>query len=409
MTQSFSLFELNEHIRRVLALNFQQPVWIIAEIAEAGLSNGHLYLSLVQKSETEAQPVAQAQAIVWLRERRKMNAQHGAIAASIFQVGAQARLLVRVDFHERYGLKLHVADIDPAFSLGQMALQRQQTLDWLRREGLLGKNASLALPKVVQRIAVVTSKDAAGFQDFKTHLAENTYGYQFRLDCFFAAVQGNHAVAEMVQALTTIAGQHERFDAVAILRGGGSKLDLAAFDDAVLCKAVAECPLPVLTGIGHETDESVLDLSAHTALKTPTAVADFLIERAARFEAEVLGMALQMSRLGAFLAQHQHNTLSQLHLNLRFAAAQQLRQNQLQLDSAEECSLQWARETLSRAQRQLDHTTQLLAALHPETVLQRGYSLTHLNGKALRSAQELQPGDAIETQLAEGRVSSRVE
>jgi exodeoxyribonuclease VII large subunit len=385
-----SLFDLNEHLRRVVALNFRDPIWVTAEIAQASRSRGHWYLELVQKGEaltTDDGIVAQAQAVLWQREHQRLARQYGPLLDDVLREGAQVRWQVKVDFHERYGFKLVLADVDPTFTLGQLALQRRQTLEALQRSGLLQRNRTLPLPAVLQRVAVVTSESAAGFQDFQTHLTDNEYGYRFDCQCFFAAVQGAKAPAEVSAALGKIAARAADFDCVVLVRGGGARLDLAAFDSLEIGTAVGNLPLPVLAGIGHEVDETVLDLVAHTSLKTPTAVADFLVQHNLAFETSLLVVADGLQRSSAARLQIGHFQLERSEATLQAAAQQRLRS----------------------AAQQLDQAAALCAALDPAATLRRGYSLTLRDGAVVRSAADVQPGDVLETQLAEGVVVSRVE
>lgn len=411
--QTLSLFDLHEFIRRVIALNFTGPVWITAEIAEASLSKGHLYLNLVQHNAEgitgDEGIVAQAQAILWQRDRRRIFMAHGQMAEMALSAGAQAKLLVRPDFHERYGLKLHIEDIDPAWSLGIMAMQRRQTIELLQKEGIWDENRSLILPAVLQRVAVITSPEAAGFMDFKAHLRENIYGYQFSTTVFHAAVQGKNAVAEISAALNQIAENPERFDVAVIIRGGGARLDLSVFDDRDLCRAVAALPIPLLTGVGHEIDESVLDLIAHRALKTPTAVADFLVERNLYFESAVLEMAAQMQQIAGLKVRHNIDLTEQLHHQMQRSAQRVLFSAKNNLDNISASIPLLTRQRIASEKQNLAHADHLAAAFSPENILKRGYSLTLKNGKTVKSSSELAAGDTITTRLADGSVESRVE
>ncbi len=412
---NYTLQDLNLHIRQVIALNFREPVWITAEIAEANVSRGHLYLNLIQKTADQTvfpgdddTIVAQAQAVVWQRDRRRMAKEHGQLAELVLQSDVQARLFVRVDFHERYGLKLHVEDIDPTFSMGVMALQRRQTIETLQKEGLLRRNQTLPLPVVLQRIAVITSPEAAGFHDFKAHLAENPYDYTFQYRCFFTAVQGRNAAPEIIVALDEIAARSHDFDAVVIIRGGGAKLDLSAFDSLSLGRTVAQMPLPVLAGIGHETDESVLDLVAFRAFKTPTAVADFLLESALHFESQLLETSAHIGFWGQKMTRYAAESLQMVHAAVLNGAQRVFITAEQQLTNTARDIPYLARQICQTQRAELDRISDLVLALSPQTTLARGYSLTTRDGMIIRSATELTPGDTIETQLADGRVISQV-
>ncbi len=402
-----SLFELNEHIRRVLALNFQQPVWIVAEIAQVGESRGHRYLDLVQK-EANGDVVAQAQAALWAAEFRQINARFPLGVASILREGLELRMQVRPEFHERYGFKLHITDIDPAHTFGQLDLLRRQTIQTLRQEGLFDLNRSLTLPLVLQRIAVISSENAAGKQDFLEHLKDNSFGYSFDCQFFITAVQGKNAEGEIIEALEKISQTAEKFDCIVIVRGGGARLDLMAFDGLALCQAAAKMPLPLIVGIGHDVDESVLDLVAHSSLKTPTAVADFLVQHNLLFEGNVLEAAETMEGIAQNILKIKHLELERAETTARYAAREQTQESSRNLDFMEEKIPALALQTLREHHRELEKMEAICQNLHPENVLRRGFSITISNGKAISSPAELKSGDLLETRLWEGIVKSEV-
>ncbi len=405
---TLTLFSLNEHIRRVVALNYQQPLWVTAEIAQIGQSRGHFYLDLVQKGD-DGNPLAQSQAMLWATDYRRIRAALGPNADAVLREGLQVRLRVRVDFHERYGLKLQVADLDPAHTFGQLELQRQETIQALRQAGLLDQNRTLPLPSVVQRVAVVSSEGAAGFQDFREHLEQNNFGYRFHCQLFASAVQGNNAASELQAALTSIANRRDEFDCAVVIRGGGARLDLAAFDDANLCRVVAQMPLPVLVGIGHETDETVLDLVAHTSLKTPTAVADFLLQHHLLFEDQLFRAAENLRLASTFHLNTQHLELERSETALRWGSRERIHTATRDLDTAQVELPRAAEQLLRNHAQRLAQAETLCAVLHPDRVLQRGYSITTRNGQLLRSATEVQTGDVLETRWPDGVVASEVQ
>lgn len=403
----YSLFDLNEHIRRVLALNFQQSVWIAAEIAQAGQSRGHFYLDLVQKGVGD-DILAQSQAVLWAGDYRKLRIAIGSGLDAVLREGLEVKMQVRVDFHERYGLKLLITDLDPAYTFGQLELRRRQTIQTLRELGLLERNRALPLPPVLQRIAVVSSEGAAGFQDFQAHLAKNPFGYQFDCQLFASAVQGKNAETELREALEQVALLSGRFDCVVIVRGGGARLDLAAFDGLELCKTVAQMPLPVFTGIGHDVDETVLDLVAHSALKTPTAVADFLLQHNLFFENDVLRLIESIRSFGEYHLQINHLELERLESVAQWSSRERLRAAAQRLDVMEENLPGLTLQLLRNQHRHLEHADAICMAFHPESTLRRGYSLTLKNGKVVTSATEVEAGDTLETRLREGVIHSRV-
>ncbi|MCB9354157.1 MAG: exodeoxyribonuclease VII large subunit [Lewinellaceae bacterium] len=400
----YSLYDLNEHIRRVLALNFQQPVWITAEIAQLGQSRGHLYLDLVQKGEGD-ELIAQAQAVLWAGDLRKMRARLASDLDAVLREGQEVKMQITVDFHERYGLKLVIADLDPAYTFGQLELKRRQTIETLRGLDLLERNRRQPLPKVLQRIAVISSENAAGFRDFQEHLTQNAFGYGFSCRLFASSVQGKNAEAELLEALQTI--DTTRFDCIVIVRGGGARLDLSAFDGLELCKRVAQMPLPVFTGIGHDVDETVLDLVAHAALKTPTAVADFLLQHNLSFENELLQLAARLRSAGDQQLKISQLELQQAEQALRWNAGAQLRASFERVDRIAETLPQIVRARLRGQAQKLEAAEAVCLALHPENVLKRGYSMTYKDGKPLMDASEVASGDLLETVLLKGTVLSK--
>jgi exodeoxyribonuclease VII large subunit len=400
-----SLFDLNQHIRRVVALNFQQPLWIAAELAQVGQSRGHYYLDLVQKGEGD-DVLAQAQAVLWATDYRRLYKALGPGLEAVLQEGLAVKLCVRVDFHERYGLKLQITDIDPAYTLGQISMQRRETVEALRRLGLFERNRSLALPPVLQRIAVISSEGAAGFQDFREHLAQNPYQYDFNCVLFNTAVQGKNTGSEVQAAVSAIESRHADFDAVVIIRGGGAKLDLAAFDSLDVCRPVAGLPIPVLAGIGHDVDETVLDQVVHTSLKTPTAVADFLLQHNLQFESDVLRLAGQVRSVGDFKVKIHQGDLLRMEQTLHWSIREQLRAHAVRIDQFAQVLPGLAVQALRQQAQQLAQAELICQALHPDNVLRRGFSITTKNGKIIASAAEVEPGDVLETRLQDGTVKS---
>lgn len=402
-----SLFELNEHIRRILALNFEQPIWIVAELAQVGESRGHRYLDLVQKGET-GDIVAQAQAALWSAEFRQINARFPLGLMPLLREGLELRMQVRPEFHERYGFKLHITDIDPAHTFGQLDLLRRQTIQTLREQGLFDLNRSLTLPLVLQRIAVISSENAAGLQDFRAHLEHNSFGYTFDCQYFIAAVQGKNAEIEIVDALEKISRSSKKFDCVVVVRGGGAKLDLMAFDGLALCQKAAQMPLPLIVGIGHDVDESVLDLVAHTSLKTPTAVADFLTNHNLIFEGNILEAAGDLENIAQNILKIKHLELDRAETTTRFSAREQTQDAVRNLGFLAEKLPTITAQILREHDRELEKIEAIYLNLHPENVLRRGYSITTKNGKALISNMEVLSGDQIQTRLWEGMVRSEV-
>ncbi|MCB9316666.1 MAG: exodeoxyribonuclease VII large subunit [Lewinellaceae bacterium] len=404
---TYTLFDLQEYIRRVLALNFGEAIWVTAEIAQMSQSRGHLFVELVQKGpEADSTLVAQVSAVLWQRDYQRLRLSMGNVLDELLVDGREVRLEVRVDYHERYGLKLVITDADPAYTFGRLELQRRQTIETLRGLDLLEKNRALPVPRVLQRIAVISSEGAAGFQDFREQLTQNAFGYAFQCRFFSSAVQGDRLESEMLAALDAVAIQAGRFDAVVILRGGGARTDLAGFDSLALCQRAAALPIPLFTGIGHDIDQTVLDMVAWSALKTPTAVADFLVQHNLFFENEIQGLAGKIRETAQSRVKRNALELTQLETTVRWAMQGKLRQEMQGLATLETTLANLLQQRLLRAHTQLDQAEHLCAALHPDSVLRRGFSITRTAGKVVTSVDEVRSGEALETQLKDGTLVS---
>ena len=402
---TYQLADLTNFIRRVFALNLPEPVWVAAEIAQANGSRGHHWLTLVQKDPETDRILAQLEAVVWQNKLRELRSAHGVkLMNGLLQQGMSVRLRVSTAFHERYGLRLVVEDVDPAHTIGELERRRQLTLDRLATDGLLDRNAGLPLPLAPQRLAVISSDTAAGLADFRQQLTDNAYGYVFRPRVFSAAMQGAQTSPEITGRLREIRRNWpDAFDAVIIVRGGGGRTDLAAFDEEQLCRAVAGFPLPVIVGIGHETDETVLDRVAHQSLKTPTATAVYLIERAARTEARVLQLGRRIAQSGRQIVAWEKPRLDRLSTAARQSAKATLTSELHRLDRLARDVNTVPRRSLKTTSDQLEHYAGLLTALRPETTLARGYALVSQNGKLITNPGELTKGK-VDVRLKEGRV-----
>ncbi len=288
MKDRFSLSELNGEVKKVLSANFNAPVWVIGEISEINVhSNGHCYLTLIEKGESEDRIVAQARATIWSYTFRMLRPFFETTTGQQLTDGIKVLLQVSVEFHELYGFSLNVRNIDPTYTLGDQARKRREIIKRLTDEGVITMNKELELPLVPQKIAIISSPTAAGYEDFMEQLTKNSEGIHFYTHLFPAIMQGNQAEQSIVDALDRIYPYENFFDVVVIIRGGGSQVDLSCFDNYKVAYHVTQFPLPVLTGIGHEKDDSIVDLVAHTRLKTPTAVAEFIIEGASAFEERI--------------------------------------------------------------------------------------------------------------------------
>ena len=405
----YSLFELNTYLRRVIALNFQEPIWIQAELAQVSHKK-HFFLELVQKSEGNERIIAQSPAFLWQRQARSIQKSLPARLSltELLQPGMEVKVQVRLQFEERYGMQLLIEDLDPTPTLGKLAVQRAETLNKLGAEGLLEANKKLTIPRVLQRIAILSSPEAAGKHDFLAQLANNPYGYQFYTQLFPILVQGDQVAFSLEKQFKQLQWDADRFDAIVLIRGGGSKLDLAAFDDYQVCKQLAQLPLPLITGIGHEIDESIADLLAAKSLKTPTAAAEYLIHHNAIFEGE----AEQLASLIEQLALQQKNVMESYLLGLEqqidLRAQTILQQKQFELDRYQENIQVYTRQFLQQQNWKLQALEAQIQQLDPTQLFKRGFSLSTKAGKTIQSTKDLKPGDLIETHFKDGKVISAI-
>ena len=406
--ESYALYELNEYIRRAMHLNFPNTLWVRAEVAQIKESRGQHYLTLIQKSTETDKIIAQIDAMIWGRTYRQLQRKLKKVLRDLLQDGVNLLLEVKVEFSERYGLKLMIQDIDPSYTIGQLAIKRQQILMDLLKANLLNVNKQLPMPPVVQRIAVLSSSTAAGLQDYLEQLNNNPYQYTFKNVLFPIAVQGMLVEKELQAQLKKIALQKEQFDAVILVRGGGSKIDLGAFDNFELAKTVAKFPLPVLVGIGHEVDETILDRVAHTSLKTPTAVADFLISKALHFESWIMEHKNYLANASSLLIQESKVQLEQAKRLLQLSTQGQLKEQALVLQQLTKQLPIVVRNSFQYEQTKLAQLEKIAHLLTPKTLMNRGYTRTTFKGKTLTSVQEIKEGMILETHFTDGTIKSKV-
>ena len=409
MQHRYSLFELNEFIRQVMVLNFPDELWVSCELGQVNQSRGHFWLNLTEKDALTDTIAAKATAVLWRRSYLRLQEKLGTVLDSILQDGMQVLLQVQVNFHEAHGMTWIVKDIDPSYTMGQLEIKRQKTILELRKAELLEKNQKLPLPTVLQRIAVLSSATAAGLQDYLVQCRRNIYDYHISNQVFSAAMQGEMTEKEIRSRLAQIRSRRDEFDCVVIVRGGGARLDLSAFDGYELCRTIAEFPLPIFTGIGHDIDETVADMAAHTALKTPTAVADFILQHNARYEGEMQHLGRQINRLTARMMQQEHLSLRQTQQALHFAARQYLRDRKNELTGLARSLPVHLNYRLAAAARELDALEKSLQILSPAAAFKRGFSLTERDGKIITSVTEVKTGDILRTHLADGSTESKVE
>lgn len=384
---SIGLLQLQEMVKESLSRAFPATLWLQAEISELKQHpSGHCYLTLVEKEEGGGSLLARCSAVAWASSWRVIRPFFESQTGRSLSVGMKVLLRVQVSYSAVYGLSLVVYDIDPSFTVGELELARQRTVARLEEEGMMGMNAMLPLPALPRRLAVVSSETAAGWRDFRRHLLENEYGFGFALELFPAVMQGDAAPASIIAALDGIAARARDFDAVLMLRGGGGAMDLVCFDDYDLAVNVAQFPLPVLTAIGHDHDYHVADMVAHTYVKTPTALADWLLER---FSAEDWQLSLLLQRLQLALrtkSEAQRGTLDAMSLKIRHAVV-----------SRHAAALQALQALELR-----------LYAVDPQRALDRGFLIALKNGRRASTASAFTPGDRLSLLFRDGTVEAEV-
>ena len=425
-----SLLELNSLVRRSITSCLPDEYWVQAELSDVRVNySGHCYLEFVQKDATGNALLAKARGIIWANVFTRLRSYFERETGQAFVSGLKVLVKVTVDFHELYGYSLTVVNIDPTYTLGDMVRRRKEILRQLDEEGILTLNKELKLPVLTQRIAVISSATAAGYGDFCNQLLHNSFGFVFYPWLFQAIMQGEQVEQSIIQALDCINATRDNWDVVVIIRGGGATSDLSGFDTYDLAANCAQFPLPIITGIGHERDDTVLDMISHTRVKTPTAAAEFLInhvrQTAQELEAyeEVIYQEVprllqqEKQRLDSFVTRIpgqvqmrlQRENFRQEKFQNRMKTAWQSRLLQ------ENYRLQLMPRLLSALQNRVQretHRLELLAqrvdSASPEKLLKKGYSLTLLDGKVVTDASLLKPGDEVETRLAKGKFRSKV-
>lgn len=425
-----SLVELNTLVRRSIRTCLPDEYWVQAELSEVRANySGHCYLEFVQKDSKSNALVAKARGIIWSNTYYRLKPYFERETGQVFVSGIKVLVKVTVDFHELYGYSLTVVDIDPTYTLGDMMRRRKEILKRLDEEGVLTLNKELDMPVLPQRIAVISSATAAGYGDFCNQLAGNPFGFVFYPHLFPAVMQGDRIEASIIRALDRIYSRQECWDVVVIIRGGGAVSDLSGFDTYALAANCAQFPLPLITGIGHERDDTVLDLIAHTRVKTPTAAAELLIDRVRRtaeqleaytdyfyreipqrLEQEKKRLAQWVSRIPAQVQMRlQQEHFRQERFTKRMASAWQNRllreEYRLRVEQrmAVACTSRLQRET-----HRLELMEQKVKAASPELLLKKGYSITLKNGKAVTDASMLKAGDRVVTRMASGEIESEV-
>ncbi|MDO8966979.1 exodeoxyribonuclease VII large subunit [Algoriphagus sp.] len=425
-----SISQLTEQIRLTLEQELEPVYWVVGELSDFRQApQGHVYFELVEKQGNQI--LAKIRANLWQFTYRSVAAKFESVTGISLKNGMKVLAQVAVTYHPVYGLSINVKDIDPSFSLGERARLRQETIDRLTREGLIQLNGRFQLPAVVQRIAIISSATAAGYGDFVNQIEKNSYGYKVYHKLFNSLMQGNEAVGSLLSALEKVKSEINGLDieAVVIIRGGGAQLDLDCFDEYRLGAAIANFPLPVFTGIGHERDETVADLVAHTRLKTPTAVAEFILSGFREFEENLIMMLQRLDRSTRQQLREEENKIHHYALRAKSLSKNRIsleiekiknRANRIESASKNQVKIQtYNLETLEKGLKRslnaflmkqiekLASQETLLRQLDPDSILKRGYSRTELEGKPIHLV-EAKAGDQIETFTQNQKISSTI-
>lgn len=404
---ALSLYDLNALVRHHIERGLPDEYWVQAELSDVRTnSTGHCYLEFIQKDPRSNSLVAKARGIIWSNLFHMLKPYFEESTGQAFVSGIKVLVLVTVTFHELYGYSLTVQDIDPTYTLGDMARRRKEILNQLAAEGVLTLNKELAMPPLPQRIAIISSPTAAGYGDFCHQLQHNPRGFFFRTELFPALMQGDRVEESILSALDRILARQDDFDVVVIIRGGGATSDLSGFDTYLLAASCAQFPLPVITGIGHERDDTVLDSVAHTRVKTPTAAAEFLISRLdiAADRLETLAGDLRESVLSRLAEERRR--LDGCRNRIPSAVVRRLSEAKLELLTVRKDIFQSVTASLSRQRHRLELLQQRLADASPEKMLARGYSLTLKDGKVVKDVSSLREGDEILTRFFRGEATS---
>lgn len=436
-----TLYELNNLVKEVLECEMPDEYWVEAELSECREARGHCYMELIQKDERNATPIAKASARCWASKWMLVRPYFERTTGQRLHAGMKVLLKVYAQFHEAYGFSWIVTDIDPTYTLGDMARKRQEIIRQLKEEGVFDLQKELQLPLFCQRIAVISSETAAGYGDFCNQLADNPYGFKFETQLFPAIMQGEGVEQSIIDALGRIFSEYSDysehsdysdcpFDCVVIIRGGGATSDMSGFDTLALAENVANFPLPIITGIGHDRDESILDMVSHTRVKTPTAAAAFLIDhlktimdilndsqeqivrlaqqKLTYYKSQFSAIAEVLPRLFSNVKVRQEARLDALNNRLILSSGNRLSALNSRLSTlAEHLPILLDRRLMAEKHR-LQLIEEKAKSLDPALLLSRGYSITMKDGKIVRDPQTLRHGDEIETRLEKGTIKSIV-
>lgn len=403
----FSLYDLGTLIKRVISLNFQDKIWVKAEISGCKVVRGIAYLELVEKEEGQSDKIiAQQSAVIWQGTLQKLNGKLSEPITGFLEIGREVLVLVQIDFNVRYGFKLVIDDIDPAYTLGKLFQQRQELEKLIFTEKLHEPNKLIPLPLVIQRIAVLSNEQAAGYQDFVHQLTENSMNYAFSLTLYPISLQGNLVEETVLIQLAEILKADTAFDAVLILRGGGSKLDLAGFDSIKICRAISSFPIKIITGIGHEVDETLSDIVAGISLKTPTAVAEYLLYHNQNFEASIQKMMLIINDKTRYKVQQSKLKLLRCQHELSLRPMRVIDRTNTKLQNIQQYLPNLIINRLKKEEVKLSFFQRLIELANISNTLKRGFTITKVLPGNKPLNDNIMPNVEVETLWEKGSFRS---
>jgi len=423
-----SLYELTQRIAAVVNVSFAEPIWVVAELSDVRVAaNGHCYMALIEKDPKRGTTLASVRGMIWSNRWWLIRDSFQEQTGQAFASGLKVMVLVQVSMHEVYGLSLNILDVDPTYTLGEMARRRMEILKQLEKDGVIDMNRELPFPILPQRVAIISAEGAAGYGDFIKQLSNNGLGLKFYCHLFPATMQGKQTEPSVIAALERIFDVQEHFDVVVIIRGGGAAVDLASFDSYQLAFNVANFPLPVITGIGHDRDQTVLDIVAHTSVKTPTAAAALLIDTLSVQWQKILDiqeeikdsveerMADERQRLQRFgnairnthvVLTQQINRLDLLGQRIQGYMQQRILNEGNRLDIIIQAIQMHTKQRLQREKDKMEFIDKTIKMAQPDNILKRGFSITRLNGHAVKSATSVPEGSTLKIQTADGELTA---
>lgn len=404
---SLSLSELNMQVRDAIHSFLPDAYWLRAETSDVRQNqNGHCYLEFIEKDSRNQNIVARARGTIWGNIFTMLSAFFEDQTGQSFTSGLSVLVKVKIEFHELYGYSLNVVDIDPSFTIGEIARNRQLILNQLDEDGVLDLNKEVEMPEISKRIAVISSPTAAGYEDFNDQLKNNSYGFVFQTKLFPAIMQGERTEQSVIEALDSIYHNMHLFDVVVIIRGGGSSSDLSSFDSYNLASNCAQFPLPIISGIGHERDVTVVDAVAHTRVKTPTAAAEFLIDRMAESVAHLIDLQQRLVSHSRNVMVNETNMIANLSRIMAHASNIFIMEEQSQLQHMRTVIMHGVERLHQKESHSISEMEQYIKMVSPENILKRGYTLTIKDGKIIKSKDDVSINDTVETMFYDGKVES---